>query len=262
MNILDFKKMKIEGRKITMVTAYDHWTAKIVDGSPVDCVLVGDSVSMVVHGFDSTVHATTEMMELHTAAVARGLKKKFLVADMPFLSFRKGPQAALECVERLMRAGAHSVKLEGVRGHEETVKAIVQSGVPVMAHIGLTPQSIHQFGGFRVQGRDDETAQELLEQARILQDLGCFAIVLECVPARLADHITSALSIPTIGIGAGIGTDGQVLVLQDLLGMNPDFKPKFVRTFLDGRAALSGALAEFHREVTEKRFPSELETYL
>lgn len=262
MNILDFKKMKLEDRKVTMVTAYDHWTARIVDQSPVDCVLVGDSVSMVVHGHPSTVHATTEMMELHTAAVARGLTKKFLVADMPFLSFRKGPQAALECVERLMRAGAHAVKLEGLRGHEETVKAIVQSGVPVMAHIGLTPQSIHQFGGFRVQGRDEQTANELFDQARVLEELGCFAIVLECVPALLADRITAARSIPTIGIGAGIGTDGQVLVLQDLLGMNPGFKPRFVRSFLDGNAQLSGALAQFHREVTEKRFPSESETYL
>lgn len=261
MNVLDFKKMKHEGRKITLVTAYDYSMARLVEQSEIDCVLVGDSVAMVMHGYPSTVHATVEMLEFHTQAVARGLKKKFLVADMPFLSFRKGPLAALDCVERLMRAGAHSVKLEGIRGHEDVVDAIVRSGVPVMGHIGLTPQSIHQLGGFRVQGKDEETAQELLSQAQKLEELGCFSIVLECVPAPLAAEITAKIQIPTIGIGAGIQCDGQVLVLQDLLGMNTDFKPRFVRHFADGANWVPAALNAFQKEVNSGRFPSEQETY-
>lgn len=261
MNILDFKKMKKEGRKITMVTAYDYSMARLVEQSEVDCVLVGDSVAMVMHGYPSTVHATVEMLAFHTEAVARGLKKKFLVADMPFLSFRKGAQVALDCVERLMRAGAHSVKLEGIRGHEDVVDAIVRSGVPVMGHIGLTPQSIHQLGGFRVQGKDEETACELRAQAQKLQELGCFSIVLECVPAPLATEISSSLEIPTIGIGAGLHCDGQVLVLQDLLGMNLEFKPRFVRQFAQGATWIPDALNQFHKEVTLGRFPSEQETY-
>jgi len=261
MNILDFKKMKKEGRKITMVTAYDYSMARLVEQSNIDCVLVGDSVAMVMHGYPSTVHATVDMLASHTEAVARGLKKKFLVGDMPFLSFRKGPDAALNCVERLMRAGAHAVKLEGIRGHEDVVDAIVRSGVPVMGHIGLTPQSIHQLGGFRVQGKDEETALELMSQARKLKELGCFSIVLECVPASLAAQITSSIDIPTIGIGAGLDCDGQVLVLQDLLGMNTDFKPRFVRHFAQGATWIPEALNAFQNEVTCGKFPSEKETY-
>lgn len=261
MNILDFKKMKAEGRKISMVTAYDYSLARLVEESHIDCVLVGDSVAMVMHGYPSTVHATVEMMAFHTQAVARGLKTKFLVGDMPFLSFRKGPETALACVEALMRAGAHAVKLEGVRGHEETVDRIVRSGAPVMGHIGLTPQSIHQLGGFRVQGKDEATARELLAQARKLEELGCFSIVLECVPASLASEITASLSIPTIGIGAGGDVDGQVLVLQDLLGMNIDFKPRFVRSFATGSLWIPDALNAFHAATQDRSFPSQQESF-
>ncbi|MCM2324710.1 MAG: 3-methyl-2-oxobutanoate hydroxymethyltransferase [Oligoflexia bacterium] len=261
-SIHDFRKMKEDGRKISMVTAYDFAMARIVDASEVDCVLVGDSCAMVMHGFPSTVHATTEMMVTHVAAVARGLSGKFLVADMPFLSFRKGPAAALECVDPLMKAGAHAVKLEGVRGHEATVEQIVRSGVPVMGHIGLTPQSIHQLGGFKVQGRDEETANELLAQAVLLEKLGCFSLVLECVPSTVAARITRELRIPTIGIGAGPDTDGQVLVLQDLLGMNGDFRPRFLRRFFDGDEQLRAALNRYHSEVTAGTFPSGNESYL
>lgn len=260
-NVLDFKKRKLEKQKISMVTAYDYTTARLIDESDIDCVLVGDSVSMVVHGYPSTVHATVEMMEFHVQAVARGLKKKFLIGDMPFLTFRKGIPPAMDCVERLMQAGAQAVKLEGVRGHEDVVDAIVRSGVPVMGHIGLTPQSIHGFGGFRVQGKDREAADELLAQAKKLEELGCFSIVLECVPAALASEITNSVSIPTIGIGAGSGTDGQVLVLQDLLGMTADFKPKFVRAFAGLKSEMGGALNRFHREILEGTFPSDKETY-
>ena len=201
------------------------------------------------------------MMALHVAAVARGSKKKFIVGDMPFLSFRKGPVAALECVDRLMKAGAHSVKLEGVDGHEETVRAIVESGVPVMGHLGLTPQSVHQLGGYRVQGRNQEVADHIRAQAKKLQELGCFSLVLECVPNELAAQITADLRIPTIGIGAGARCDGQVLVLQDLLGSNSVFRPKFVRTFLDSETLIKKALGEFHAAVTSGHFPSPAESY-
>jgi 3-methyl-2-oxobutanoate hydroxymethyltransferase len=261
MNVLDFKKMKQENRPLTMVTCYDYWSARIIEESEVDLVLVGDSVSMVVHGHPSTLAATPEMMALHTSAVARGLKKKFLIADMPFPSFRKGTVAAMDCVDLLMKAGAHAVKLEGLDGHEDVVKTIVGSGVPVMGHIGLTPQSVHQLGGFRVQGRDERVAEHLIRQAQGLQALGACSVVLECVPQVLAARITSELEIPTIGIGAGPQCDGQVLVLQDMLGMNSDFKPKFVRTFVDGKDALLQALNRYHHEVQDHTFPAEQESY-
>ncbi len=260
-SVLEFEGMKKEGRKIRMVTCYDAWSAKIIERSDVDCVLVGDSCAMVMHGFPSTVHATVEMMALHTAAVARGLKTKFLIADMPFLSVRKGEQAALEATGELMRAGAHAVKIEGVWGHEPVIERIVGSGVPVMGHIGLTPQSIHGLGGFKVQGREEEAARDLLAQARKLEELGCFALVLECVPSALADQITGAAGIPTIGIGAGPGTDGQVLVLQDLLGMDSGFKPRFLRQFMNGEESLKGALDAYGKAVTEGSFPREKESY-
>lgn len=261
MNIHDFRKMKAEKRPITMVTCYDYTSAKLVNESEIDAVLVGDSLVMTMHGHSSTLTATTEMMALHTQAVARGATGKFIVADMPFMSFRKGIAPAIECVERLMKAGAHSVKLEGVDGHEDVIAQIVGSGVPVMGHLGLTPQSIHQFGGFKVQGRDQKMADDLVRQARRLEELGAFSIVLECIPAQLAERISRELTIPTIGIGAGNRVDGQVLVWQDLLGMNADFKPKFVRTFLNGRESLVGALNAYHREALERSFPGEKETY-
>lgn len=261
MNVLDFQKMKEAGRKITMVTAYDAWTARIVNASAVDCILVGDSAAMVVHGHGTTLPATPELMALHVEAVARGAPGKFLVGDMPFLSFRKGLVPAMECVERLMRAGAHAVKLEGVFGHEEIVKAIVDSGVPVMGHLGLTPQSVHQLGGMKVQARNDAAAELLLAQARRLEEAGAFSIVLECVPSAVARRVTENLRVPTIGIGAGPDTGGQVLVLQDLLGMNPGFKPRFLRTYLNGFELIQGALNRFDQEVKERQFPSEEESY-
>lgn len=246
-----------------MVTCYDATNARLLRMSGVHCALVGDSVSMVVHGFPSTVHATLEMMELHTAAVARGLQSgaTYLVADLPFLSYRKGSPLALEAVDRLIKAGAQAVKLEGVWGHEQTILDIVQSGVPVMGHIGLTPQSIHGLGGFRVQGRDEKTAKDLIAQAKRLEELGCFSLVLECVPRWIAKAITEELKISTIGIGAGPSTDGQVLVLQDLLGMNTSFKPKFVRHFSNGEALLISAFEKFCSEVQSGNYPSETEGY-
>lgn len=261
MNLFDFEKMKKEGRKISMVTCYDFWSARIFDRTEIDCLLVGDSVAMVMHGHPTTLQATSEMLTVHTAAVARGTREKFIVADMPFLSFRKGPDFALEVAGSLMQAGAHSVKLEGVWGHEETVKRLVGSGIPVMGHIGLTPQSIHHLGGFKVQGRTEDAALDLKRQALALEKLGCFALVLECIPAAVAQDISASLRIPAIGIGAGPDVDGQVLVLQDLLGLNGDFKPKFLRRFLEGDEQIRSALKRFHQEVQEKTFPTQSESY-
>lgn len=256
-----FRNLKVEKQKAVWVTAYDYTTAKVVASSEVDGILVGDSAAMVMHGHPSTVHATTEMMALHTAAVVRGAPGKFVVADLPFLTYRKDLRTAMDAVQSLMQAGASAVKLEGIRGHEEIVERIVGSGVPVMAHIGLTPQSIHGLGGMKVQGRDTETARELLDQALLLEKLGCFSIVLECVPSALGSEITNALSIPTVGIGAGPETDGQVLVIQDLLGMNSEFQPKFLRRFLDGHATILGALNDYAGQVRARSYPSEKESY-
>ncbi len=262
MKIQDFKAFKKAGRKISMVTCYDHWSAKIVNASNIDCLLVGDSLAMVMHGYPTTIAATTSLMALHTTAVVKGAPDKFIVADLPFLSYRKGLSENMSSIEELMRAGAHALKLEGARGNLDLIRHVVDSGVPVQGHIGLTPQSIHQLGGFKVQGRSPQEYSDLVEQALQLEAAGCFSLVLECVPSTLALEISSKLSIPTIGIGAGLGTDGQVLVLQDMLGMNPQFKPKFLRTYLDGFDLLKNSLNEYHNDVTQLQFPTEKESYL
>ncbi len=255
MNRLDFQRMHDDGHKITMVTCYDYWTAAIVAKSNVDCLLVGDSVAMVMHGFDTTVAATVDMMVMHTKAVAKGANNKFIVTDLPFLSYRKSLDAVMDVVQAIMQAGAHAVKLEGVYGNENLIEHLVTSGVPVMGHIGLTPQYMHQLGGFKVQGRDMATANSLIEQAKLLQTLGCFAIVLECIPRTLADTITQQLSIPTIGIGAGEKTSGQVLVLQDLIGSN-DSAYKFVKQYTKIHQDLLQALNQYDSEVKTVTFPS------
>lgn len=260
-SVLDFAQKKIKKEKISMVTCYDYTFAKVLSGTQVDCLLVGDSVAMTIHGYTSTLPATTEIMALHTAAVARGAGGKFIVGDMPFLSNRKGLREAMNCVDALMKAGAQAVKLEGVEGHEDIVSHIVKSGVPVMGHLGLTPQSIHQMGGFKVQGRQEVEAKLIAKQSLKLEDLGCFALVLECVPSALARTITESLQIPTIGIGAGSGVDGQVLVLQDLLGMNDDFKPKFLRKYLNGATLMRQAFDEFAASTREGTFPTAMESY-
>ena len=260
-NVLDFARFKAEGRKISMVTAYDAWSARLVAHSQVDAVLVGDSAAMVMHGHPSTLAATVHVMGLHTRAVAQSAAGKFVTTDLPFLSFRKGIATAMNAVGVLMRQGAQAVKLEGVDGHEDVITHIVGSGVPVMGHIGLTPQSVHQFGGFRVQGRDEEAAARLTRQAHRLEELGCFAVVLECVPAPLAARLTAALRIPTIGIGAGVGTDGQVLVLQDLWGVDSSRVPRFVRRYVDGEQLLTDALDRYDADVKSARFPGADESY-
>lgn len=260
-SVIDFARLKAEGRKISMVTAYDAWSARLVARSHVDAVLVGDSALMVMHGDQTTLTATVALMALHTRAVARAAAGKLVIADMPFLSFRRGIGPAMSAVASLVRSGAQAVKLEGVDGHEDVIRHVVGSGVPVMGHIGLTPQSVHQYGGFRVQGRTGEDAARLVRQAHALEDLGCFAIVLECVPAALAGRITAELKVATIGIGAGTGTDGQVLVLHDLWGVDSTSTPRFVRRYLEGERLLTDALDRFDADVKEARFPSPEESY-
>jgi 3-methyl-2-oxobutanoate hydroxymethyltransferase len=257
----DFIDAKTSGRKLSMVTCYDYTFARLLSQSAIDGILVGDSAAMVMHGHTSTLSASVECMRLHTEAVARGAAGKLIVADMPFLSFRKGLSAALDSASVLMIAGAHAIKLEGVDGHEDVIQRLVQSGVPVMGHLGLQPQSVRAYGGYRVQGRSIDSARDIARQAAVLEELGAFAIVIECVPANLAQEITQSLHIPTIGIGAGVGCDGQILVLQDLLGMNMDFRPKFARPFLDGARCVLDTLTRFDEAVKAGTFPSPDETY-
>lgn len=260
-SIYSFKNKKIEKQKISMSTCYDYTSARILNNTDIDALLVGDSVSMVVHGYPSTVHATMEMMILHTAAVCKGAPDKLIVADMPFLSYRKDLSDTLNNVQNLMKQGAHAIKLEGAEGNLDTIKHIVDSGVPVMGHLGLTPQSVHQLGGFKVQGKNEDQAEEIYQQSLQLQQAGCFSLVLECVPSSLSEKISKNLEIPTIGIGAGLHTDGQILVMQDLLGMQKDFHPKFLKTYFNGFDHIQQAFNQFHKEVTDRSFPSEKESY-
>lgn len=261
MKIQDFTSRKQNRQKISMVTCYDYTFAKILSDSEVDCLLVGDSLAMVMHGHSTTLNATPGVMALHTAAVARGAPNKFIVGDLPFLSYRKDLASGMTVIGEIMMAGAHAVKLEGARGNLDLIRHAVDSGVPVMGHLGLTPQSVHQLGGFRVQGKEKKEQEQIFEDAKALEKAGCFSLVLECVPAGLASQISESLSIPTIGIGAGPGCDGQVLVLQDMLGMNKGFRPKFLRTYFNGIEALTEAFNQYHRDVTTESFPSEKESY-
>ncbi|MDI1335892.1 MAG: 3-methyl-2-oxobutanoate hydroxymethyltransferase [Lacunisphaera sp.] len=257
--ILDFARARAAARPIVMVTAYDALMARIVAASEADAILVGDSAAMVVHGLPSTIEATLEMMVLHTAAVRRGAPATLIIADMPFGTFRQGRHLATQAASALIRAGANAVKLEGVTGHEEVITHLVTGGIPVMGHLGLTPQAVNQLGGYRVQGRSAAEADQLRVEARRLEELGAFALVLECVPAGLAQTITTELSFPTIGIGAGSATSGQILVLTDLLGLDDRFKPRFARRYLDGHTEILTVLNEFSRDVRAARFPAREE---
>jgi 3-methyl-2-oxobutanoate hydroxymethyltransferase len=240
-----------------MVTCYDYSFAKIVAESDIDCVLVGDSLGMTMLGFKDTIPVDTELMAIFTAAVRRGLGDKFLVGDMPFLAHKIDDATTMRNIEKIMKAGANCVKIEGIDGSEKIYKHIVDAGVPIMGHLGLTPQSVNQLGGFRVQGKTDKTAQKIIDQAKRVEDAGCFSVVLECVPEQLAKLITESIKIPTIGIGAGRYTSGQVLVLQDMLGMNKEFKAKFVKRYADANKLITEALNEYNKEVKEVKFPSE-----
>lgn len=258
-NILDFARAKREARPIVVLAAYDALMARLIEASEVDAILVGDSAAMVVHGFPSTLHATVEMMCLHTAAVRRGAPTMMVIADMPFLSARLGRDEAVRAAGALMQAGATAVKIEGVTGHEGIIAHLVESGIPVMGHLGLTPQSVHQLGGHRVQGRSVEAAARLQAEAQSLEKLGAFSLVLECVPAALAADISGTLAVPTIGIGAGPDTDGQVLVLADLLGLDAAFQPRFARRYMEGHTVVQEAMNAFARDVRAARFPAREE---
>lgn len=260
-SILDFQKKKLAQEKISMVTCYDYSFAKILADTSVDALLVGDSLAQVMHGFKTTLNASTDLMALHTEAVARGASNKLIVADMPFLSTRKGLENSMDQVEKLMKAGAHAVKIEGAEGHLELIKHIVESGVPVMGHLGLTPQSIHQLGGPKIQGKQTEAAAKILKDALDLEAAGCFSVVLECIPAVLAAQVTAKLRIATIGIGAGVNTDGQILVLQDLLGMNKNFSPKFLKKYTDGHDLISACINSYVTEVNQSQFPGVEHSY-
>lgn len=261
MNRLDFYKKKQSNEKITMITCYDYTSARILSQTSIDCLLVGDSAAMTMHGYKDTVAATLPMMALHTAAVSRGASNKFLIADLPFLSYRKSLSRNVSAAQTLMQAGAHAVKLESAAGNTRLIQHLVESGIPVMGHIGLTMQLVNMLGGLKVQGKSANDADRLKQDALALQEAGCFSIVLECLPNQLAKEITRALHIPTIGIGAGSDTDGQVLVLQDLLGMNIDFKPKFVKNFINGFEHIRTGVENYVNEVKTGGFPSDEYSY-
>ena len=249
--------------KLVMITCYDSAFAELINHTSVDIVLVGDSLGNVVLGFENTIPVTMEHMIHHTAAVARTLRRPFLVGDLPFLSYSLSIEQALKNAGRMIQeGGAKAVKLEGGRAICPQVRAIVEAGIPVMGHLGLTPQSVHAMGGYRVQGRGHDAAQQLIEDAKALVDAGVFALVLELIPAPLAAEVTRQLSVPTIGIGAGNETDGQVLVLHDMLGMNLAFKPKFVKTYANMGDDVIKALECYADEVRGGQFPSDETSYL
>lgn len=253
---LRLQEMKHKQEKIAVLTAYDYSTAKLVDGAGVDVVLVGDSLGMVVLGYDSTLPVTMDDMLHHTKAVARGTQNAMVVGDMPFMSYHVSISDSVRNAGRfLQEGGANAVKLEGGREMADTVKAIIAAGIPVMGHLGLTPQSVNQLGGFRVQGRDEAAARKIINNALALQDAGVFAIVLECIPAALAKMVTARLDVPTIGIGAGAECDGQVLVFHDLVGLYSDLTPKFVKPYAALRSTITDAVVKYKQEVRGGVFP-------
>ncbi len=257
-----FRQAKEKGEKLTMLTAYDYSTAKLVDEAGIHSILVGDSLGMVCLGYEDTLSVTMEDMIHHTRAVAKGAKDTLVIADMPFMSYQTSVYDAVVNAGRLIKEGhAQAVKLEGGKEVCPQIEAIVKASVPVCAHIGLTPQSIHAFGGFKVQGKGEEAAKKLLEEAKAIEEAGAFAVVLECVPEALAKLITDKISIPTIGIGAGAGCDGQVLVYQDMLGMYADFAPKFVKVFANVGEEMKKGFAAYRKEVTEGTFPAKEHTF-
>ncbi len=260
--VVTIQKAKENKEKVTMLTAYDYSMAKLIDEAGIEMILVGDSLGMVMLGYEDTLSVTMEDMIHHTRAVARGVKNAMVVADMPFLSYQTSVYDAVCNAGRLMKEGrAQAVKLEGGREFAEHIRAITNASIPVVGHLGLTPQSLNAFGGFKVQGKTQEAAQKLLEDARIIEEAGAVAVVLECVPAKLASLVTEKIHIPTIGIGAGAGCDGQVLVYQDMLAMFGDFKPKFVKRFGEIGTQMKEAFQKYSEEVKAGTFPAEEHTF-
>jgi len=260
--INQIKEMKQKGEKIAMLTAYDYATARIVDEVGIPLILVGDSLGMVVLGYESTIPVTMEEMLHHTKAVVRGTKKAMIIGDMPFMTYHTNVEDALRNAARFIQeGGAQAVKLEGGVTVAEKVRRIVECGIPVMGHIGLTPQSIHQLGGFKVQGKTPEAASKMLKDAQALEEAGAFAVVLETVPTQLATLITQKISIPTIGIGAGIGCDGQVQVINDILGSFADFVPKHAKQYIKLIDIMSNAIAQYFNEVKAGSFPTDEQSF-
>lgn len=255
--VATFKKAKEDGKKLSMLTAYDYSTASLLDAAGINGILVGDSLGNVILGYEDTISVTMEDMIHHGAAVSRGAKNALVVVDMPFMSYQGSVYDALKNAGRLMKEGrANAVKLEGGSEVVPQIQAIVQAGIPVMGHLGLTPQSINAFGGYKVQGKDEAAAQKLLDDAKAIAAAGVFAIVLECVPSALAKKVTEAVDVPTIGIGAGADCDGQILVYQDMLGMFSDFTPKFVKRYANIGEAMKAAFKGYIDEVCEGAFPT------
>lgn len=255
-------KMKQAGEKIAMITAYDFSFARIFDAAGVDIILVGDSASNVMAGHETTLPITLDQMIYHGASVIRGINRSLVVVDLPFGTYQSNSKEALASAIRIMKeTGAHSVKLEGGAEALESIKRIVDAGIPVMGHLGLTPQSIYKFGTYTVRAREEAEANKLRNDARLLEEAGCFALVLEKIPAALAAEVTASLQIPTIGIGAGGACDGQVLVMHDMLGINTEFKPRFLRTYLNLHEQVTGAVQHYIRDVKSSDFPNTQEQY-
>ncbi len=256
------QEMKLRGEKIAMLTAYDYSMARIVDSAGIDVILVGDSASNVMAGNETTLPMSLEQMIYHASSVIKAVNRAFVVVDLPFGTYQGNSKRALQSAIRIMKeAGAHSVKMEGGAEIKDSIERVLSAGIPVMGHLGLTPQSIFKFGTYSVRAREEAEAQKLIEDAHLLQKLGCFGIVLEKIPASLAEKVSKQLTIPTIGIGAGAGTDGQVLVLHDMLGINQDFKPRFLRRYADLHAVMSEAISNYVKDVKSQDFPNESESY-
>jgi 3-methyl-2-oxobutanoate hydroxymethyltransferase len=256
MNLITLQQMAGRGEKIAVLTAYDASFAQLCEQAGVEALLVGDSLGMVLQGASSTLAVTLHDMQYHTRCVAKGAQSAYIVTDMPFGSYQQSPEQAFRNASRLMAAGAHMVKLEGGTVMSETVRFLVERGIPVCGHLGLTPQSVHQLGGYRVQGKDEAQAQQLIADAQALADAGAGMLVLEMVPAALAKAITDSVRIPTIGIGAGVDCSGQVLVLHDMLGIYPGKSPRFVRNFMQGASSIPQALEHYVKAVKDKTFPT------
>lgn len=256
------RKMKFDKEKITMLTAYDYTTAKMVDAGGVDAILVGDSAANVMAGHETTLPITLDQMIYHAQCVVRGVDRALVVADLPFGTYQSDSQKALESGVRMMKeSGAHAIKIEGGEEIADSISRLINAGIPVMGHLGLTPQSIYQFGTYKVRAKEEAEAEKLINDAKVLEKLGCFALVLEKIPASLAKKVTDSISIPTIGIGAGADCDGQILVYHDMIGMNQGFSPKFLRRYLDLYTEITGAISQYVKDVKEVSFPNESESY-
>ena len=255
-------EMKMNGEKISMLTAYDYTMAKIVDGAGIDVILVGDSASNVMAGHETTLPITLNEMIYHASSVVRAVERSLVVVDLPFGSYQSDPKEALRSAIRIMKeSGAHSIKVEGGAKIKDSIKRILNAGIPVMGHLGLTPQSIYKFGTYTVRAKENEEAEQLLKDAMLLEKLGCFALVLEKVPASLAEKVSKSVAIPVIGIGAGSGVDGQVLVTHDMLGMTQEFHPRFLRRYLDLHKEMNSAIQNYISDVKNRLFPNEKEQY-